>query len=85
MNYHMVESLPWPIYAYGVRLVIHTTQPTNILGPRATKMVFVGYIEHSRGYVMYGEHPNGGMIKLDSCIVDFLEDEFQAFVKAKWT
>jgi len=32
---------------------------------------------------MYGEHPNGGMIKIDFCIVDFLEDEFPTIGEVK--
>ena len=43
------------------------------LGQRAIKMVF---LKHSKVYVMYGEHPNGGMMKLDSYNVDVLEDAF---------
>ena len=39
-------------------------------------MVFIRYREHSKGYVMYGEHLDGGMIEVDSRNVDFLEDEF---------
>jgi len=31
---------------------------------------------HLKGYVMYGEHPNGGMKEVDSRNVDFLEDDF---------
>ena len=32
------------------------------LGPRATKMTFIRYLEHSKGYVMFGEYLNSGMI-----------------------
>ena len=46
------------------------------LGPRATKMVFIRYPVQSKGYVMYGEHPNGGMTEIDSHNVDFFNDEF---------
>ena len=53
------------------------------LGLRATKMVFIQYAEHSKGYVMYGEHPNGGMKEVDSRNVDFLEDEFPSIGEVK--
>ena len=39
-------------------------------------MVFIQYPKHSKGYVMYGEHPNGGTTKVDSHHVNLLEDEF---------
>ena len=39
-------------------------------------MVFIRYLGHSKRYVMFGEHPNGGMTKVDSHNVEFLEDEF---------
>jgi len=32
---------------------------------------------------MYGEHPNGVMIEVDSYNVDFLEDEFPVLMKSK--
>jgi len=32
---------------------------------------------------MYGEHPNGGMIEIESCNVDFLEDEFPSIGEIK--
>ena len=38
-------------------------------------MVFIRYSEHSKGYVIYGEHPNGSMKEVYSRNVDFLEDE----------
>ena len=46
-------------------------------------MVFIRYSEHSKGYVMYGEHPNGGMIEVDSRNVEFLEDEFPSIGEIK--
>ena len=65
---------------------MYTTQPTTHgkLGPRATKMVFIRYPEHTKRYVMYGGPLNGGRTEVDSCNVDFLEDEFQVLVKSKW-
>jgi len=53
------------------------------LGPRATKMVFIWYPDQSKGYAMYGEHPNGGMTEVDSRNVDFLEDEFPSISEIK--
>ncbi|XP_021912491.1 uncharacterized protein LOC110826200 [Carica papaya] len=53
------------------------------LSLRATKMVFIKYPEHSKGYVLFGEHPNGGMTEIDSCNVDFLEDEFPSIGEIK--
>ena len=52
-------------------------------GPRTTKMVFIRYPEHSKGYVMYGGHRNGGMKEVDSRNVDFLEDEFPSIGEVK--
>ena len=39
-------------------------------------MVFTIYPVQSKGQVVCGEHPNGGMIEINSCNVDFIEDEF---------
>ena len=39
------------------------------LGPIATKMVFIKCSTHTKGYVMYEEHPNGGMLKINLCNV----------------
>jgi len=50
---------------------------------KATKMVFIRYPKHSKGYVIYGEHPNGGMTKVDSRNVDFLKDEFLSIGEIK--
>ena len=46
-------------------------------------MVFTRYPEHSKGYVMYGEHPNGGMTEVESRNVDFLGDEFPSICEIK--
>ena len=47
----------WGSTAY----VYNSTHKHEKLGPRATKMVFIRYPPHSKGYVIYGEYPNGGM------------------------
>jgi len=70
---------PWGSAGY----VRNPTNKHEKLSPRATKMVFIRYLAQSKGYVMYGEHPNGGMIDIDSCNVDFLEDEFSTIGEIK--
>ena len=42
-------------------------------------MVFIRYPARSKGYVMYKEHTNG----VDSCNVDFLNDELPTIRKIK--
>ena len=56
--------------------VHNPTHKYGKLGPRATKMVFIRYPAYSKGYVMYGEHSNGGMTEVDSRNVDFVKDAF---------
>jgi len=46
-------------------------------------MAFMGYHEHSKGYVGCVEHPNGGVMEVDSYNVDFLKDEFPSIGKIK--
>jgi len=46
-------------------------------GPRATKVVFIRYPQHYKGYVMYSEHSNGGMREVHSHNVNFLGISFQ--------
>ena len=46
------------------------------LGPRARKHTFIRYPKGSKGYVMFGEHPDGGKIEVDSLDVDFIENNF---------
>ena len=70
---------PWGSAGY----VHNPTHKHGKLGPRATKMVFIRYPAQSKGYVMYGEHPNGGMTEIDSRNVDFLEDEFSTIGEVK--
>ncbi|KAL0286290.1 UNVERIFIED_CONTAM: Copia protein, partial [Sesamum calycinum] len=60
---------PW-----GSAGFVHSTSHKyGKLGPRASKLIFIRYCEHSKGYVMYGEHPDKGMTKIESRNVDFLE------------
>ena len=68
-----LESLrPWGCAGY----VHNTSHKHGKLGPRAHKCVFIRYPVGSKGYVMYGEHPEGGMVEIDSRDVNFLENEF---------
>ena len=46
------------------------------LDPRANKNIFIKYFDYSMGYVMYNEHPDGGMTKIESHNVDFIENVF---------
>jgi len=46
-------------------------------------MIFIRYPAHSKGYVMYGEHPTGRMIEIEFRNIDFLEDEFLSIGEIK--
>jgi len=70
---------PWGLADY----VHNPTLKYEKLGPSATKTVFIKCPAHSKGYVMYGEHPNGGMTKIKSRNVDFLENEFPSIGEIK--
>ena len=61
----------------GVQPAVSITQPHKHgkLGLSATKMMFIRYPAQSKGHGMYGERSNGGMRKIDSRNVDFLNDE----------
>jgi len=72
---------PWGSVNY-VQNLIHQHEK---LGPQATKMVFIRYLEHSKGYVMYGEHPSGGMMKVNCYNVNFSRIGAQVLVKSKRT
>jgi len=70
---------PWGSAGY----VHNLTHKNGKLSPKATKMVFIRNSEHSKGYVMYSEHPNGGMIEMNSHNIKFLEDEFPSIGEIK--
>ncbi|KAL0386306.1 UNVERIFIED_CONTAM: Copia protein [Sesamum radiatum] len=53
---------PWG----SVGFVHSTSHKYRKLGPRANKLIFIRYCEHSKGYVMYGEHPDKGMTEIES-------------------
>jgi len=78
MSYGMVESHLWITYAHKIQLATCITQPIDMkkIDPTATKMVFIRYPAHFKGYVMYREHPSSGMTKLNSHNVDVHEYEF---------
>jgi len=42
-------------------------------------MVFIQYLEYSKGYVKYSEHFNDGMTETYSCNANFLVSEFSRF------
>ena len=46
------------------------------LGPRSRKLTFIMYPRGSKGYVMFGEHPDGEKTKVDSYDVDFIKNDF---------
>uniref|UniRef100_A0A2N9FM86 Integrase catalytic domain-containing protein n=1 Tax=Fagus sylvatica TaxID=28930 RepID=A0A2N9FM86_FAGSY len=58
------------------RVPSHTAHKYGKLGPRARKHIFIRYSDSSKGYVMYGEHPNGGMTEIESRDIDFIETDF---------
>uniref|UniRef100_A0A2N9GLJ0 Integrase catalytic domain-containing protein n=1 Tax=Fagus sylvatica TaxID=28930 RepID=A0A2N9GLJ0_FAGSY len=63
---------PW-----GSASFVHSTAyKYGKLGPRARKHIFIRYSDSSKGYVMYGEHPNGGLTEIESHDIDFIETDF---------
>jgi hypothetical protein len=56
--------------------VHNTAHKYGKLGPRARKHIFIRYSDSLKGYVMYGEHPNGGMTEIESRDIDFIETDF---------
>ncbi|KAL0456748.1 UNVERIFIED_CONTAM: hypothetical protein Slati_1014000 [Sesamum latifolium] len=70
---------PW-----GSAGFVHSTSHKyGKLGPRASKRIFIRYCKHSKGYVMYGEHPDKGMTEIESRDVDFLEEDFPSISEVK--
>jgi hypothetical protein len=63
---------PWGCIGY----VHNVTHKHGKLGPRANKCVFIRYFDESKGYVMLGEHPDGGVTEIVSCDVEFMENDF---------
>ena len=52
------------------------------LGPKTSKKIFIRYLESSKGYVMYGEHSDGGMTEIESRDVNFIENDFPSTSEA---
>ena len=63
---------PWGCMSY----IHNTSHIYGKLDPRANKNIFIKYFDYSMGYVMYNEHPDGGMTKIESHNVDFIENVF---------
>ena len=66
-----------------VGFVHSTSHKYGKLGPRASKKILIRYSESSKGYVMYGEHSDGGMTEIESRDVNFIEDDFPSISEAK--
>ena len=63
---------PWGCAGY----VHNATHKHGKLDPRANKCVFIKYSNESKGYVMLGEHPDGGVTEIVSRDVEFMENDF---------
>jgi len=70
---------PWGLAGY-VHNPNHEHEKFN---PATTKMVFVRHPIHFKGYVMCGKYPNGGMMEINYCNVNFLRDEFASIGEIK--
>jgi hypothetical protein len=53
-----------------------TSHKYGKLGSRGKKCIFIRYSEHSKGYVLIGEQPDGSVTEVESRDVDFIENEF---------
>ncbi|KAK2976358.1 hypothetical protein RJ640_014189 [Escallonia rubra] len=83
-----VKSIPYELWngqkpnldnlrPWGSAGFVHSTSHKyEKLGPRVKKSIFLRYSENSKGYVMYGEHPNGGRTEIESRDIDFIESDF---------
>ena len=68
----------------GYAVFVHSTSHKyGKLSPRASKKIFIRYLENSKGYLMYGEHSDGGMTEIESYDVNFIEDDFPSISEAK--
>ena len=63
---------PWGSTGY----VHNANHKYRKLGPRSKKHTFIRYPEGSKGYVMFGEHPDGVKTEVDLRNVDFIENDF---------
>ncbi|KAL0336693.1 UNVERIFIED_CONTAM: Retrovirus-related Pol polyprotein from transposon TNT 1-94, partial [Sesamum radiatum] len=72
------------LHPWGSAGFLHSTSHQyGKLGPRASKLIFIRYCEHSKGYVMYCEYLNKGMAEIESRYVDFLEEDFPSISEVK--
>ena len=71
-NPNLDHLRPWGSTGY----VHNANHKYGKLGPRARKHTSIRYSEGSKGYVMFGEHPDGGKTEVDSRDVDFIENDF---------
>jgi hypothetical protein len=53
-----------------------TSHKYGKLGLRGKKCIFIRYSEHSKGYVLIGEQPDGSITEVKSRDVDFIENKF---------
>ena len=68
----MEHLCPWGSVGY----VHNANHKYRKLGPRARKHTFIRYPQGSKGYVIFGEHLDGGKNEVDSHDVDFIENDF---------
>ena len=63
-------------FAHGFSwLCVYPPHKNGKIGPKASKMVSLIYLRHFKGYVMYREHLNDGMMEIIHK-VNFLDNEF---------
>ncbi|KAL0313704.1 UNVERIFIED_CONTAM: hypothetical protein Scaly_2908500 [Sesamum calycinum] len=75
-----LQSLhPWGSTGF----VNSTSHKYGNLDPSAYKLIFIRYCDHSKGYVMFGEHRDKGMTEIESGDVDFLEEDFPSLSEVK--
>ena len=70
---------PWGSIGY----IHNTSHRYGKLGPKGEKCIFIRYSEHSKGYVLIGEQPDGSVTELKSRDVDFIKSEFSNIGEVK--
>ena len=68
----MEHLCPWGSVGY----VHNANHKYGKLGPRARKHTFIRYPQGSKGYVIFGEHLDGGKTEVNSHDIDFIENDF---------
>ncbi|KAL0349840.1 UNVERIFIED_CONTAM: hypothetical protein Sradi_4133200 [Sesamum radiatum] len=72
------------LHPWGSTGFMHSTSHKyGNLDPSAYKLIFIRYCDHSKGYVMFGEHRDKGMTEIESGDVDFLEEDFPSLSEIK--